>query len=116
LLPPARQGEGPPKTNRRTPPYICYIPDPSHLPIFSLDFLGFIAAFSGVSQRWEIKNTTKNVLQKKRVEKFLQKNDPKKKKSHIFLYFSYHVYVHGRFSVRGVKNSKKNLKKKSDLP
>jgi hypothetical protein len=28
---------------------------------------------SGVSQRWEFKNTTRNVLQKNRVEKLLQK-------------------------------------------
>jgi hypothetical protein len=40
---------------------------------FSLDFFGCIA-FSGVSQRWEFKNTTKNVWQKNHVEEFLQKN------------------------------------------
>jgi hypothetical protein len=43
---------------------------------FSSFFFGFIA-FSGVSQRWDIKNTTKNVLQKNRVEKFLQTIRPK---------------------------------------
>jgi hypothetical protein len=37
---------------------------------FSSTFFGFIA-FSDVFQRWEFKNTTKNVLQKNRVEKIL---------------------------------------------
>jgi hypothetical protein len=37
-----------------------------------LDFL-FYRVF-GFSQEWEFKNTTKNVLQKNRVERFLQKN------------------------------------------
>jgi amino acid transporter len=43
---------------------------------FSSIFFCFIA-FSGVSQRWEFKNTTKNILRKTSVEKFLQKNRPK---------------------------------------
>jgi hypothetical protein len=62
---------------------------------FFLDFFGFIA-FSGVSQRWESKNTTKNVLQKNRVEKFLQK---KSKTNFLPIFFN---QVFGRFSVRGV--------------
>jgi hypothetical protein len=33
--------------------------------------------FSGVSQRWNFKSTTKNVLQKDRVEKVYKKNDKK---------------------------------------
>jgi hypothetical protein len=35
-----------------------------------LDFFGFIA-FLGVSQRWEFKNTTNNVLQTNRFDFFL---------------------------------------------
>jgi hypothetical protein len=38
---------------------------------FSSIFFGFIA-FSGASQRWEFKNTTKNVLQENRVGKFVE--------------------------------------------
>jgi hypothetical protein len=38
-----------------------------------LNFFWFIT-FSGASLRWEFKNTTKNVLQKKCVKKFLQTN------------------------------------------
>jgi hypothetical protein len=34
-------------------------------------------AFSGVSQRWEFKNTTKNVLQKKSCREAFTKNRPK---------------------------------------
>jgi hypothetical protein len=45
---------------------------------FFLDFFCFIV-FSGAPQRWEFKGTTKNVLQKNRVEKFLQKNRQKSK-------------------------------------
>jgi hypothetical protein len=41
-----------------------------------LDFFRFIALL-GVFQRREFKSTTKNVLQKNRVEKFLQKVRPK---------------------------------------
>jgi hypothetical protein len=41
---------------------------------FSSTLFCFIA-FSGVSQRWEFKSTTKNVLPKNCVEKFLQKID-----------------------------------------
>jgi hypothetical protein len=44
--------------------------------LFFLDFFCFIA-FSGASLRWEFKNTTKNVLQNNRVEKFLQNNRQK---------------------------------------
>jgi hypothetical protein len=53
---------------------------------FFLDFFCFIA-FSGVSQRWEFKNTTKNVLQKNRRKVFtknLTKN-PKPTFSRNFL-------------------------------
>jgi UDP-N-acetylglucosamine:LPS N-acetylglucosamine transferase len=38
-----------------------------------LNFFGFIV-LPGVYRRWEFKSTTKNVLQKGRVEKFLPKN------------------------------------------
>jgi hypothetical protein len=64
----------------------------------------FLIAFSGVSQRWEFKfkNTTKNVLQKNRAEKFLQKNRPKNPKPVFFLDFVHHVF--GRFSVRENKS------------
>jgi hypothetical protein len=65
-------------------------------------FLGFFCfvAFPGVSQRWEFKDTTKNVLETDRVEKFLQKNRPKIQ-NRLFPGFFYHVF--GRFSVRGVQ-------------
>jgi hypothetical protein len=40
------------------------------------DYFGFVAV-SGVSQRWEFRNTTKKFCKKNRVEKFLQKIRPK---------------------------------------
>jgi hypothetical protein len=42
--------------------------------------------FSGVSQRWEFKNTTKNVLQKNRIEKFLQKNRQNRSKTDFWAF------------------------------
>jgi hypothetical protein len=69
-------------------------------------FFGFIA-FSGVSQRWELKNTTIFFYKKNRVEKFLQKID-QKPKTDLFAFF-YHVF--GRFSVRGVKKHGKKIDK-----
>jgi hypothetical protein len=52
---------------------------------FSSFFVCFIAV-SGVSQQWDFKNTTKNVLQKNRVEKLLRKNRPKNQ-NRLFLVF-----------------------------
>jgi hypothetical protein len=76
----------------------------------SFDLFCFIA-FSGVSQRWELKNTTKNVLQKNRVEKLLQKN----RQAIQNIFFSRFLYVFGRFLVRGLKKRpKKYQKNKSD--
>jgi hypothetical protein len=49
-------------------------------------FFWFIA-FSGVFQRWEVKKTTKNVLQKSRVEKCFKKID-QKSKTNCFSSFS----------------------------
>jgi hypothetical protein len=60
-------------------------------------------AFSGVSQQWEFKNNTKNVLQQNRVKKFLQK-----KRFSRFVF--YHVF--GRFSVRRVQKHHKNILEK----
>jgi hypothetical protein len=78
---------------------------------FFLDFFCFIA-FSDVFQRWEFKNTTKNVT-KKSCRKFLYKKSDKKSKTDFFLIFFYHVF--GRFSMRGVqKHDKKYRKNKSD--
>jgi hypothetical protein len=70
---------------------------------FFLDFFGFIAV-SGVSQRWEFKNTTKNVLQKIVSKSFYKKID-KKSKTDFFSNFFYHVF--GRFSARGVQKHHK---------
>jgi hypothetical protein len=82
------------------------------MPVF-LDFFCFIA-FSNVSQRWEFKNTTKNVFQKNRVEKFLQKIR-QEIQNRLFLGF-YFYYVFGRFSMRGVqKHDKKNREKNPTL-
>jgi hypothetical protein len=65
---------------------------------FFRDF--FLIAFSGLSPRWEFKNTQKE---------FLQKNRPKIQ-NRFFLDFFYHVF--GRFSVRGVqKHDKTNIGK-----
>jgi hypothetical protein len=74
-----------------------------------LDFFCFnnntFIAFSGVSQRWEFKSTTKNVLQKNRVEKFLQKNRSKIQNRFVSRFYFYHVL--GRFLVRGVQKHDK---------
>jgi hypothetical protein len=65
-------------------------------------------AFSGVSQRWEFKNTTKIVLQKKSCRKVFCKKIDKNPKP-IFLDLFYDVRnALGRFSVRGVQ--KRHLK------
>jgi hypothetical protein len=75
---------------------------------FSSNFC-FIA-FSGVSQRWEFKNTTKNVLQKKSCRKVFTKNSTKNPQPTFSRIVFYHVF--GRFSMRGVqKHDKKNIKK-----
>jgi hypothetical protein len=68
-------------------------------------------AFSGVSQRWEFKNTQKTFCNKHRVEKFLQNIRPKIQ-NRFFLDFVYHVF--GRFSVRAVQ--KHDLKKSEKNP
>jgi hypothetical protein len=60
------------------------------------------------AQRWELKNTTKNVLQKRSCRKGLQNNRPKIQ-NRFFLDLFNHVF--GRFSVGGVK---KKILKKSD--
>jgi hypothetical protein len=68
---------------------------------FFLNFFGFIKltfiAFSGVTWRWEFKNTTKNVLQKTSCRKVFTKKSTKNPKP-IFPRLFYHVF--GRFSVR----------------
>jgi hypothetical protein len=82
-----------------------------------LDFFCFIA-FSGVFRRWEFKNTTKNVLQKQIASKsFYKKFGQKSKtktKTDFFSIFLYHVF--GRFSVRGVQNTTKNIEKTNLTP
>jgi hypothetical protein len=79
---------------------------------FFLDFFCFIA-FSGVFQRREFKNTTKNVLPKKIVSKSFYKKFDQKSKTDFFSNFFNHVF--GRFSMRGVqKHDKKYRKNKSD--
>jgi hypothetical protein len=82
--------------------------------VFLRLYFGFIA-FSGVSQRWEFKNTTKNVLQKNRVEKFLQKKSTKKSKTDFILGF-----VLSRFwaflGEGSAKTQYKNIPKKTDQP
>jgi hypothetical protein len=62
--------------------------------------LGLFIVFSGVSQRREFKNTTKNVLQKI-VSKCFYKKIDKKSKTDLLLDLCYHVF--GRFSARGVQ-------------
>jgi hypothetical protein len=75
-------------------------------------FFWFIA-FSGVSQRWEFKNTQKNVLQKTSCRKVFTKNSTKKSKTDYFSIFFNHVF--GRFSVREFKNTiKQDRKNESD--
>jgi hypothetical protein len=73
---------------------------------FFLDFFCFIA-FSGVFQRREFKNTTKNVLQKKSRRKVSTKNSTKNPKPTFSLFFFNHVF--GRFSARGVQKYEKNI-------
>jgi hypothetical protein len=70
--------------------------------------LSFFVAFLGGSQRWEFKNTTKNVLQKKTCRKAFTKKSTENPKP-IFLYFLYHVF--GRPSVRGTPPRYKKPKK-----
>jgi len=60
-------------------------------------------SFSGVSQRWEFKSTTKNILQKNR----------QKIQNHFFSILFYHVF--GRFSVRGVQKHHQKISKKTNL-
>jgi hypothetical protein len=79
---------------------------------FFLDFFCFIA-FSGVSQRWGFKNTTKNVLQKKSCRKVFTKKSTKNPKPAFSRICFYHVF--GRFSIRGgKKHDKKYRGKKTD--
>jgi hypothetical protein len=54
--------------------------------VFPRFFFGFIA-FSGVSQRWEFKNTTKTVLQENRVKKVFTKKSGGDPKPIFFLNF-----------------------------
>jgi hypothetical protein len=56
---------------------------------------------------------TKNVLQKNRVEKFLQKKSTKSPKPTFSRILFYHVF--GRFSVRGVQKHDKKISKKINL-
>jgi hypothetical protein len=58
-------------------------------------------AFSGVFQRWEFKNATKNVLQKKSCRKVFTKNSTKNPKPIFSRILFYHVF--GRFSMKGVQ-------------
>jgi hypothetical protein len=76
-----------------------------------LDFFCFIA-FSGVSWRWEFKNTTKKFY-KKIVSKSFKKNRPKIQ-NRLFLDFLNHVF--GRFSVRGVQKHDKKSQKNPTSP
>jgi hypothetical protein len=71
---------------------------------FSSTFFCFIA-FSGVFQRWEFKDTTKNVLQKKSCRKVFTKNSTKIPKPTFSRISFYHVF--GRFSARGVQKRDK---------
>jgi hypothetical protein len=66
-------------------------------------------AFLGVSQRWEFKSTTKNILQNKSCRKVFTKKSTKNPKP-IFSRFFFITFL-GRFSVRGVRKNtiKKNL-------
>jgi hypothetical protein len=61
-LPPCLQNAKP-KTKTSMPKLVSQKNDKTSRCLFFLDFLCFIA-FSGVSQRWEFKKTTKSVLQK----------------------------------------------------
>jgi hypothetical protein len=61
----------------------------------------------------EFKGTTKNVLQKNRAEKFLQK-DRQKSKTDFLSIFVYHVF--GRLSVRRVQKQQKNTEKNKSDP
>jgi hypothetical protein len=77
---------------------------------FFLDFFCFIA-FSGVFQRWEFKNTIKNVLQKKSCRKVFTKNSTKSPKP-IFSRFFFNQVFGSFSSVRGVqKHDKTNIEK-----
>jgi hypothetical protein len=80
---------------------------------FSSTFFCFIA-FSGVSQRWEFKNTTKNVLQKKSCRKVFPKNSTKNPKPTFSRIFFYHVF--GRFSMRGVQKHDKKISENKSHP
>jgi hypothetical protein len=64
----------------------------------------YFIAFSGVSQRWKLKKTTTNVLQKNRVERFLQKIRPKIQTDLFSIFFG--VSRRGDF-----KNTTKNIEK-----
>jgi hypothetical protein len=80
---------------------------------FFLDFFCFIAV-SGVSQRWEFKNTTKMFCKTSRVEKLFTKHSTKNPKQTDCLsnFLLSHFW---RFSVREVqKHHKKISKNKSD--
>jgi hypothetical protein len=76
-----------------------------------LNFFGFIA-FSGVFQRWELKNTTKK-RKKNRVEKFLQKIDQKSKTDFSRLFLSRFWAFLGEGSS---KTRKKNIEKNKSDP
>jgi hypothetical protein len=81
-------------------------------------FLGFFCfiAFSGVSQRWEFKYTTKNFLQRQKIvsKGFCKKIDKRSKTDPPPWRFFDHVY--GRLSVRGVKKNEKKKRKKKTNP
>jgi hypothetical protein len=77
---------------------------------FFLDFFCFIA-FSGGFQRWEFKNTTKNVLQKKSCRKVFYQKIDQKSKTDFFSNLFNHVF--GRFSMRGVQKHDKKISEKN---
>jgi hypothetical protein len=77
-------------------------------------FYRIFGCFSG----WQLKDTTKNVLQKIASKSFNKKIEQKTKdkrfKTVFFLIYLPHYHVFGRFSVRGVqKHHQKNITKKN---
>jgi hypothetical protein len=69
-------------------------------------------AFSGVSQRWEFKNTTKRFTKKSCRKVFTKKST--KTQNRLFLDFFNHVY--GRFLVRGGQKHAKKSGENFDQP
>jgi hypothetical protein len=71
----------------------------------------FYRAVSGVSQRWQFKNITKNVLPKKSRQKVFTKQSTKNPKPTFSRFFFIHVF--GRLSVRGVQKHHKKISEKN---